>query len=190
MSYRADTAEEYSNQYHLSGSVPSSDANWLTLIDALIAQEKTIYPSNTVVVRAYGYDSDAEDATAVYVKDYLAGGGSGTPGTLTVGTNVRCPGDAAVWVRWGTSRFNSRGKRIYLRKYFHPAYSSGASTPDIAISAQLTALGNFGVKMRDASFAESRTIRSRLHAETIVGSAAGDYITTRTLKRRGKRPPT
>jgi hypothetical protein len=187
--YRGDALEEWSNQYHLSGSVPANGTDWQTLIDALVAQEKTIYANSTVVVRAYGYDSDAEDATAVYSKDWLAGGGSGVVGTLNVSGAIKYPGDAAVWVRWKTSRTNSRGKPIYLRKYFHDARGNSSGSVDDVFSGQKTALGNFGVKLRDGSFLDARTIRSRTHAETIVGSAASDFVTTRTLHRRGRRPP-
>lgn len=187
--YRANAAEEYSNQYWFSGSIPADTTAWNALRDALVTQEKTIYPSGVTVVRAYGYNSDADDATAVYVHDYLAGGGSGIAGTLSLSSAVAIAGDAAVWVRWKTSRLNSSGKFIYLRKYFHPAVTSTATTtPDVPSTAQATALANFGVKLRDGSFLDARTIRSRLSAETITGSSACSYITTRTLKRRGKRP--
>ena len=189
--YRGDATEEFSNQYWLSGSIPSDNTAWQTLIDALVAQEKTCYTADATIVRAYGYNSDADDATAVYVKDWLAGGGSGVAGTLTVESGaLRNMGDTAVWIRWKTSRLNTRGKAIYLRMYFHDAWSHASNAPDQTSTNQLTALGNFGVKLRDGSFAEARTLRSRKHAETLVGSAGGAYLTTRTLKRRGRRPPT
>jgi len=188
--YRGDATEEFSNGYHLSGSVPSDGTAWQTLIDALVAQEKTCYTADATIVRAYGYDSDADNATAVYVKDWLAGGGSGVAGTLTVESGaLRNMGDTAVWVRWKTSRLNSKGKPIFLRKYFHDAWSHASNAPDQTSTNQLTALNAFGVKLRDGSFTEARTLRSQHHAETLVGSAGGAYLTTRTLKRRGRRPP-
>ena len=93
-----------------------------------------------------------------------------------------------MWVRWKTSRYNSRGKPIYLRKYFHGARCDGTSGNDVTFSGQLTALNAFGTKLQDASFISARTIRSRHNAETLLGHGASAYITTRTLKRRGKRP--
>jgi len=186
--YRGDTTEEFSNTYHLSGAIPADTAAWDALRDALVTQEKTCYTNQTSVVRIYGYDSDADDATAVYVYDYLAGGGSGVSGTCAPSTLIRAPGDCAVWVRWKTSRVNANGKAIYLRKYFHDALKSSDSVADLISGTQETALQNFGVKMRDGSFLSARTIRSRLHSETLLGSSASHYITTRTLKRRGKRP--
>lgn len=184
--YRGDTTEEYSNTYHLTGAIPADDAAWKTLADALIAQEKTCYRSATVI-RAYGYSSDSDTATAVWSYDYLAHAAS-VAGTLayTAGM-ILCPGDSACWVRWKTSRLNSRGKPIYLRKYFHPAFNTLA-LPDTVYTDQESALTAFGTKLWDGSFLDARTLRSQHSAETILSSLGGPWITTRTLKRRGKRP--
>lgn len=186
--YRGDANEEFSNQYALTGSTPADSTAWKALADALIAQEKTTYLSGVVVVRAYGYSDDAEDAPAVWSYDYAAAGAT-VAGTLSPsGTWGQAPGDAAVWVRWKTSRVNSNGKAIYLRKYFHGATIATATGPDVVTTSQRTALDNFGTKLRDGSFLDARTIRSRTHAETILSSGSSQYVTTRTLKRRGKRP--
>jgi hypothetical protein len=183
--YRGDASEEFSNTYHLTGSIPADSAAWKTLADALIAEEKKVYESDVTVIQAYGYDSDADDATAVWSYDYL-GAGASVPGTGSF-TGVRCPGDAAAWVRWKTSRLNTKGKPIYLRKYFHCVeYLSGS--PDTLVTGQKTALEAFGTKLMDGTFTSARKIRSQHHDETIVASGASTYITTRTLKRRGKRP--
>jgi hypothetical protein len=54
----------------------------------------------------------------------------------------------------------------------------------------------FGVKLRDGSFAGSRTIvsppdKDGNHGGMVpVNSSSSPYITIRQLKRRGKRPPT
>jgi hypothetical protein len=182
--YRGDPLEEFSNDYHFTGSVPADGTAWLALIDALVAQEKLVYGSGVAVIAAYGYDSDDPTAHAVYSHTYT------TPvaGTLTTSSGYQCPGDAAVWVRWKTSRLNSKGKPIYLRKYFHDAFNQGVGNVDLPIAVQVTALNTFGTKLFDGSFIDGRTIRSRAHAETITERTACTYITTRTLKRRGKRP--
>lgn len=185
MAYRADANEEYSNQYHLTGSVPADGTAWTTLIDALIAQEKTLYLSSVTVVRAYGYATDNPDDASVFSYDLSA---APVAGTLAIGSGIRAPGDAAVWVRWKTSRLNTKGKPIYLRKYFHPALATSAGSFDLVLAAQVTALNAFGTKLMDGSFADARTIRSLTHAETLLSRASSTYITTRTLKRRGRRP--
>lgn len=189
MTYRADATEEYSNQYWLTGAVPADATAWKALADALIAQEKLVYPSVVVVVRAYGYDSDLDTATAVWSWDYAAAGTS-VPGTFAPGANPLAPGDGACWVRWKTSRLNTKGKAIFLRKYFHPAVMAGSdiNTHDNVMTAQKTALAALGTKLRDGTFLDGRTITARGQTDTIVSSAGSTYVTTRTLKRRGKRP--
>jgi hypothetical protein len=59
---------------------------------------------------------------------------------------------------------------------------------DTILASQKTALLALGAKLQDGSFTEARTITAQAHDDTIVSHAASSYITTRTLKRRGKRP--
>lgn len=183
--YRGNATEEFSNQYWLSGAVPADPAGWLALFNALVAQEKTVYSSRVSVIAGYGYDSDADNAHAVYVNDLAA-----TPvaGTLVTGGVPSLPGDSAVLLSWKTSRLNTRGKPIYLRKYFHDAYSGASTVYDTILGAQSAALAAFGTKLMDGSFLDARKLRSRLHDETLLSRIVDPYITTRTLKRRGKRP--
>jgi hypothetical protein len=177
--------EEFSNRYYFSGSVPSSDSAWHTLFDALVAEEKKLYMNTVAVVRGYGYDDDDEDANNVWSIDLST---APVVGTLTSGAGQPLSGDTANWVRWTTSRLNSKGKRIYLRKYFHPAIAQSTSAVDTAATGWRTAAIAFGTKLYDGSFADARTIRSRTHTETITAAYASVHTTTRTLKRRGKRP--
>jgi hypothetical protein len=176
--------EEYSNQYHFTETPPASPAGWKTLVDALAAQEKTLYVSDTKIVRAYCYEDADHDATTTV--DYTALAAE-IPGTYVQGTNILCPGDCATWIRWSTAKKSSKGKAVYLRKYFHNALVSGSGPNDDAIVAALkTPMLAFGNKVRDGS----------LTGFTMCGpdgTAAGtpvvaNWVTTRTLKRRGKRP--
>ena len=177
--------EEYSNSYHLTGDPPDADAAWETLVLQLMNAEKVCYPSTTTIVRGYGYEAGHNQS--VYVKD-LAAIADTLPGTLETPTAAQQnPGDAAVWVRWMTPDFTSRGKRIYLRKYFHPAVSAIGNADNIWYTQQIAL----------SSFATSLTTGTTLGTHHICGPkgaigstvAVGPYVTTRTLKRRGKRPP-
>jgi len=185
--YRGDSNEEYSNKYLLTGTTPSDSSAWRTLFDALVAQEKTLYPSLVTVVRGYGYNDPDPLANSVWSVDLTVSPNTPVAGTYTVG-GTRCPGDAAVWVRWGLDRFNTKGKRVYLRKYFHPAYNDG-TLYDPVHSAWITAGNAFGAKLQDGSFVDGRKVTDHL-GTALVGHASCTYVTTRTLKRRGKRPPT
>jgi hypothetical protein len=189
MTYRGVAGEEWSNTYHFSGGIPSDATAWKTLADALIAQEKTLYVADSVVVRAYGYDSDSDTATAVWSYDYLAAAAT-VPGTCaTTGSHVAA-GDQAAWIRWPTGRLNSKGKPIYLRKYYHhvPVTNNTATGSDDVGDPWDTTAAAFGTKMRDGSFADSRVITARGHSDTPASSQHSVWVTTRTLKRRGKRP--
>lgn len=186
--YRGDPTEEFSNTYHLTGAVPADDAAWRTLFDALVAQEKTVYSATNTVIRGYGYATDNPDDNSVWSVN-LDGSTGFLPvaGTLTVTSATPAPGDCAVWVRWKTSRLNSKGKAIYLRKYFHGVWLNSGTADDV-MTGQKTALAAFGTKLRDGSFVDGRTITAQTHTDTILSSSASSYATTRTLKRRGKRP--
>lgn len=185
MTYRGNANEEWSNQYWFTGSVPADNTAWDALFAALVAAEKTCYQATHHVVAGYGYNSDADDAHAVYVKDVSAAPIAGTMGTTGMGP---APGDAAGMIAWKTSRTNSRGKAIYLRKYLHGVLLEAAPDEDKVAANQLTVYNTFATKLYDGSFLDGRKLRSRKHDETLLTHAASQWVTTRTLKRRGKRP--
>jgi hypothetical protein len=187
MSYRGDANEEYSNTYMLSGGTPADSNAWRVLFDALVLEEKKLYRSVVSVVGGYGYNKvPGPGDSAVWSVDLTVSPNAPVPGTYAGASADTLSGDTACWVRWGLDRFNTKGKRVYLRKYFHPAYREMGQYDQTAVS-YVTALNAFGVKMRDGSFAGSRIITDRL-GTAVVGSASSAYVTTRTLKRRGKRP--
>lgn len=187
--YRGNAMEEWSNTYALTGTTPANAAAWRTLFDALVAQERPLLSAVVSVVGGYGYNKVPEPGdSAIWSVDLTIPPNAVLAGTFG-GTNVRQGGDTAAWVRWSLDRLNSKGKRIYLRKYFHPALADAGSNPDLIAPTWVTAATAFGAKMRDGTFAEARTVTDRL-GTAVIGHAVSPYVTTRTLKRRGKRPPT
>lgn len=178
--------EEWSNSYMLTGAKPSDNAAWRTLFDALVAEEKKLYTSGVSVIRGYGYDHMDDAATAVWSVDLTLPPNAVVPGTSGAAGTSKCAGDAALWVRWGLDRMNSKGKRVYLRKYYHEVFNSSGSN-DVPLATQSANLTLFAGKMHDGTFVDGRTVTDKL-GSAVVGHAVSPYITTRTLKRRGKRP--
>lgn len=187
--YRGDATEEWSNTYRLTGTTPADSAAWLALFNALATAEKAVYTAATTIVRAYGYDSDAENATSVWSRDLIAAGAT-IAGTLNPGAGeVPYPGDVAAWIRWKTSRTTSKGKPIYLRRYYHDIFTAAGARDSIS-AAQKTAMQALGLKLRDGTFLDGRTVRGPGEtSEVFLGHNVSVYPTTRTLKRRGRRPP-
>lgn len=185
--YRDEPNEEWSSKYWLTGNIPSGDASWKTLADLLIAQEATCYHAGVSVTFAYSYDDNTEGAHSVWSYDYLAAG-EAVPGTLASAGGTKMAGDQAGVLEWKTDRKNTRGKWIYLRKYFHGGHTD-AVQPDRLEPATLTAYEAFGQKLRFATpELENRNIRSQKQEEGITDHYGIPWVTTRTLKRRGKRP--
>lgn len=186
--YRANTAEEFSNHYWFTGTTPTDSTAWKTFTDLLITEEKKCYPTNASVIAAYGYDSTDEHATAVYARDMTIAPDAIVAGTMATTGGLLAPGDCAVWVRWGLDRLNSKGKRIYLRKYFHPAVATTGNTDQVLATA-VTALNGFATTVQTGLSSGTYKITDT-RGSTVLNHGASTYVTTRTLKRRGKRPPT
>lgn len=184
-SYRG-SAEEWSNRYFFTQSPPTTDAAWKTLTDLLIAKEKTVYPAPVTVVRAYGYADSNNDATWMY--DYAAHAET-VAGTFSPSSGTANPGDVAAWVRWTTTKKNSKGKTVYLRKYYHQVYSA-VGTADTLQAQQVTAMQALGTALMGGTGAISGFTLCGQDGTAAGAAAVSTYVTTRTLKRRGKRPPT
>lgn len=185
MPYRGNT-EEFSNTYHFSGTTPASTAAWKTLADALIAAEKPTVPSYVRFVRAYGYE--AGNINSVAQIDYKTLPLTPEVGTFAVGTSIGVPGDVAATIRWLTPGVTSRGKKIYLRKYMHGVREAGGNY-DALDSSERTAFGTFAAKLIDGTLPGSFKYcgpQGAVASDPLVAA----YLTVRTLKRRGKRPPT
>lgn len=186
--YRGDATEEWSNTYHFRSAPPSDSTEWATLVSALAAIEVPILNPYTSIVRAYGYDTDDEKPVSVYTKDWEVDGGAPV-GTYSYSSGTEAPmaGDQACFVWWKLDVKNSRGKWIYLRKYIHGGYSV-VGGPDSVSTAYKTALGTYAAALDYADGAFEGGIRRRSDDAEVLDHGVGQYTTTRTLHRRGKRP--
>jgi hypothetical protein len=179
--------EEWSNTFFFDGDLPASPTSWKALADAVIAEEKNLYDDAQEVVRAVGHK--AGDSVAVWSFDY-EGAGAPVPGVFPVADSHPGPGDTAAWVRWSTDALTTKGKPIYLRSYFHPAYLDPAGAPDAIIAQWRTAAQAYGDAWV-AGFADGDgVVHHRAGPHGVVGQVAlpSEFATTRTLERRGRRP--
>lgn len=178
--------EEWSNGYHFQGEAPDDNAGWRDLVDALVELEVPIYPPTCSAVRALCYPDYSDDHDSIYTY-VLADFDGNVPGTLSFGTGgTECPGDDAVFVGWKTSALSSKGKPVWLRKYFHPAILDH-STFDAVKDDQANALDAFAPAVVATSGAWPGLADKNGDAPTDVFRRSV-YVTTRTLKRRGRRP--
>lgn len=185
--YRGDAEEEWSNRYWFTGLIPASDAEWEVLADTIKITELACYSPGSAVVRAYGYNNSDPHSPTVWVKDYEATGAPAA-GTLTGSAGaLLMSGDQAGMTSWRTNRRNARGKWIYLRKFFHDGFISPADT-DTLDGGTLAAYGAHTLKLMNGTLPNGRIVRSAKQDETITHGEASPWTTTRTLKRRGKRP--
>lgn len=179
--------EEWSNTYFFQGTLPASAASWKALADAVIAAEKTLYDANQHAVRADGHM--AGESVAVFSYDYAAHSAT-VAGTYSETGAFAQAGDSAAWIRWATAAVTSKGKPIYLRNYFHPAYCGSTGAPDLIASSWRTAASTFGSAWV-TGFADGDAVNHvRCGPKGAAGSTpiASTYSTTRTLERRGRRP--
>lgn len=175
--------EEWSTRFHFKGPAPANDTNWLALSDKVITALKPCFSAGTTFVRAYGYLPNSVGAT--WVHDYTVPGPpqAGT-GTFTNGGTP--PGDAAAVLRLTLAKMSLRGKHVYKRNYVHGIATASVSAGDQLHPTQQAAFTTFLT-----SYAQG-TIDPAFDAcgpdLTDASSPHVDqWITTRTLKRRGKR---
>jgi hypothetical protein len=178
--------EEWSQQYHFEGSAPSDTAGWDTLIAALASAVKIALNDRTTIVRAYAYTDTSHDS--VYTWEASDHGGP-IAGLVDTSTAVVAPGDAAAWVRWKTSRTNTHGKPIYLRKYFHGCILAGTADDDqdSLATTYRSALQDFADTVQ-GTFTGWPGLAGPGGTETFLANGVSSYVTTRTLERRGPRP--
>jgi hypothetical protein len=187
--YRGNSNEEFSNQYWFKGPPPGDDPSWTVLMNDVLAQEEPIYPNTVTFVRAYGYNDDSSTANHVFVHDWVA---AGTPPKGSyIHTGTALAGDQAGLVVWKTDQLNTRGKPIFLRKYIHAGDMDAGSPDNIASGwfTRLEAYGN-GIRPLHGGLTNPSSEHHPGGSESVIGVGVSPYVTTRTLKRRGKRPKT
>jgi hypothetical protein len=180
-------AEEFSNRYSFEDTAPFTNAEWLALADGLIAGLRLCLPLTTTFVRAYGYAPNAPFAE--FVHDY---GTTSPPAGSWVPTagSSRCQGDSAAFLRLSSDLFTTRGKRIYKRCYYHDVYDNGTAGFDRLDAAQQSQFTQFAGNLIDGTIHPRFRCclpRGAVQGGTLHSPHVDQWLTTRTLKRRGKR---
>jgi hypothetical protein len=177
-------AEEWSNKYHFQGAAPANPADWRALCDAFILQEKAVLTDVVNIIRVQCYEDT--DNPSVYTYDLAAFGGV-VAGTYVTGSSADLleAGDTVGLIRWNTGRVSSRGKPVYLFKYYHGVMHESGQ-PDRLRTTLKTAYATFANAIRSAA-SPWPGLADKTGTEP-VGYLAETYLTTRTLKRRGRRP--
>jgi hypothetical protein len=176
--------EEWSNSYHFTGVIPGTPAEWRALAVAVHASEKTCYLAASKLVTAYGYDGLT--VASVYQGDFRTGTDALTPGTLVQGSNDRpMNGDQAGWLR-GHIGVSSTGKKVYVRKYFHGGTVSNLSSDGLPPGLTNAYIAH-GQVLKGGTLPGPSTWCAP-DSGGVGLTAASTFVTTRTLKRRGKRP--
>lgn len=178
--------EEFSNRYSFKGPAPTNATAWSALADKVIAALRPCFGTEVTFVRAYGYQPSAIGAE--WVKDYTSPGpplaGSGTfAGSIM-------PGDVAMTLRFTRDTPRADGKKVYIRKYFHAVHQDTvAGNYDRILPAQQAAFTTFGTSFMQGTI-DPTFIGVTPSGLTCSSPHADQWLTTRTLHRRGKRKAT
>jgi hypothetical protein len=175
--YRGDPVKQFSNRYYFDGDSPGDATAWHTLMDALVALEKTIYTSLTSIIRVDGYDPGSE--VSVASKTYS------TPGTLAIGAASYVPGDCAVVLRMATTKKSTKNHTVYVHSYFHGALKATVTgVGDDLFAAQKTAVEAYGTNWHTGFSAGGRTyIRTTPDGHLVTGRVVDQFIGHRDFPR-------
>lgn len=180
-----DSPEEWSQKYHFQGAGPGTPADWRALVDDFLDTYKSVIFTFVNVVRVQCYLNTDDDAVYTYNLADFGGVVAGTA-TADVGAEGWGDGESGYLLRWNTGRSSSRGKPVYLFKYFHPALISSTDRDKIS-TAFVAILSGWADGIRDA-IGSWPGLADKTGARP-VGYLAETFVHRRQL-RRGRRRPT
>jgi hypothetical protein len=175
--------EEWSQGYHVSADYDDA-ADFNAAMDDFRVYTADVLSAATYFSRFLGYHDLSPGHSHDFVHDIRS---SNLTGAMSTSGLTPCPGDDAVWVRWKMGHLSSRGKPVYLRKYFHDCYVDEDGDPDAIASAYQSALGIWGTQMYNDT-GNGHPIADKDGTRPSSTLDVSTWITTRTLERRGKRP--
>jgi hypothetical protein len=175
--------EEWSNTYNFSGPVPADNQAWLELGNAIWTAEKPSLIPDVKVVQYYGYVGGTVASVAQI--DRRLEPEAARSGTAAVAAGDKLAGDQAVMLRALVGN-SVKGKKVYIRKYFHGC-PGGAGDADLVVGTVTNTLNTLGDKLLDGTLPGGRKWCSP-SGRVAIQPSVSPFVTTRTLKRRGRRP--
>lgn len=184
MTYRG-VREHWSNAYHFD-QVPPSSAAWDSIRSDIVFAESVFLDADVQFERVYGHEPGTPPIL-VYEVDYPPTGEGGLAGAyVPQAGEYQAPGDAAGWIRWGTTQKTSLGKPIFLRNYYHAMYVT--SNGDQIVQRQHDGMLALGQELQSGVIYGGTTFRRAGPRGAVAQNhAVSTWVTTRTLKHRGRR---
>jgi hypothetical protein len=103
--------EEFTNVWHFDATVDTTSKE---VADAVVAGERPVFGPNVNFkrVQVWGPADAGPAQNQMLLQEDLTGTGEAFPGAI-------CAKELSVVASWDTGRVNTRGGRIFLRKYLH-----------------------------------------------------------------------
>jgi len=185
--------EEWQSIYSFDPGAAFDDATWLIRANTVISHLQPAFDATTSFIRAYGYKPN--EAVSSWVHDYTAGGATPQVGTGVFTQGTKMSGDVAATFRFLSPEPSVKGKKVYIRKFWHGVYDESGS-PDNLNVGQMAAISSFANAWNADQIHPGFTPwspgveGSGRNAVKCSGPHVEPYLTTRTRHRRGKRKKT
>lgn len=165
----------WSNRYHFTGAVPSTQANWFTLMDEIVAAEHPLYPPEFTITEAVAYVAGTE--VPVALKVYTTPGTAAFTGFVTVG-------EAAALVRYSTAGRTIKNHPIYLFNYYHSPNTNTGIDRDLLVPDQKAALELYADKWLAGFAAPGGVLAKRAspQGEPATGRTVEEFVTHRDFR--------
>lgn len=172
---------QFSNRYHIGVNHPSDPAHWFTLVQNVMVEEATMWPTFSAggvrVVAGFGLAPGSD--VPVFEHEQVI------DGSMPIVPWHPCPGDAAALAWYWTPDKSVRNHTVYLNSYYHAVGTDPNGSGDHVSGEQLAQMNAFAQHWL-AGFSDGSTLykRSRPDKGTLATSA-GVYseITHRDLPR-------
>ncbi len=150
-----NATEEFTNVWHFDTAV---DMTSQALANNVVSSERGFFGANVNFkkVQVWGPTDGTKQQSQMLLQQDLTGSGSG-------GTSTVCALETSAVVSWDTGRKNTRGGRIFLRKYLHMGQLAVADEPaakgnTVLPAGELQRIKDFGAAMKNPSSQNSAPI--------------------------------